>query len=228
MQITIAALPGDASTRRESIERPIALARRGVVHVVHMSGALAPLIVALSSTDATARRSAAAEIYKFGRALVEPAVWGWWENAELSALLRAPKPEVTIGLAVERDTFSRIHRANGAPRLAEVPADQDAEEFELCFPGGISLDVLTSREPGGTGAIAKYLRKFAQGIQQVEFRCDDVDRATAILQHKFGIRAVYPQTRPGADGTRVNFFLLSLPSTSKVLVELYQRSEGLG
>ena len=190
-----------------------------------MSGALASAIAALSSTDAAVRLSAAVDIYQFGRALAEPAVCRWWKDAELSALLRAPKPEVTVGLAVERETFSRIHRANGSPRLAHVPADQDAEEFELHFPGGISLDLLTSREPGGTGIIARYLSKFAEGIQQVEIRCDDVDRATAILKDKFDIAAVYPETRPGADGTRVNFFLLSLPSASKVLIELYQRSE---
>lgn len=190
-----------------------------------MSGALALAIAALSSTDAAVRLSAAAEIYKFGRALAEAAVCAWWEDAELSALLRAPKPEVTVGLAVERETFSRIRRANGEPRLAHVPVDQDAQEFELHFPGGISLDVLTSREPGGTGVLAKYLSKFAEGIQQVEFRCDDVDRATAILKDKFGIAAVYPQSRPGADGTQVNFFLLSAPSAGKVLIELYQRSE---
>ena len=128
---------------------------------------------------------------------------------------------MTVGLAVSRETFTKIRAANGLPRLAEVPPDQDAEEFELHFPDGVALDVLTSRAPGGTGALAKYLAKFGEGVQQVEFRCADVERATEILKVKFGARPVYPERRPGADGTRVNFFLVSSAS-GKVLIELYE------
>jgi hypothetical protein len=123
---------------------------------------------------------------------------------------------------VEPAAFTRIHDANGAPPLAHVPPDQDAEEFELHFPDGISLDVLTTRAPGGPGAIARYLVKFGEGIQQVEFRSSDVDRATAILKESLGVVPVYPQTRAGADGTRVNFFLVPALGTGKVLIELYE------
>jgi methylmalonyl-CoA/ethylmalonyl-CoA epimerase len=107
-----------------------------------------------------------------------------------------------------------------------VPPDQDAEEFELNFPGDIFLDVLTTRDLEGQGAIAKYLAKSGEGIQQVEFRCANVDRAAQILKEKFGISPIYPQTRPGADNTRVNFFLVPLPQAGKVLVELYERGDG--
>ncbi len=143
--------------------------------------------------------------------------------AELSALLLTPNPNITVGLAVQRETFGRIRIANGTPGLAEVPPDQDAEEFELHFTEGISLDILTTREPGGSGAIAKYLAKFGEGIQQVEYRCADVDRATQILKDKFTIDPVYPATRAGADGTRVNFFLVASPDGGKVLIELYEK-----
>jgi len=108
------------------------------------------------------------------------------------------------------------------PHLAQVPTEQDASEFELHFPGGITLDVLTTRELEGTGAIARFLAKQGEGIQQVEFRCEDVDRAAAILQKDFGVEPVYPCKRPGADGTRVNFFLVSTASGQKVLIELYE------
>jgi hypothetical protein len=108
--------------------------------------------------------------------------------------------------------------------LAEVPPDQDAEEFELHFPNGIGLDVLTTKNPGGSGAIAKYLAKFGEGVQQVEYRCENVDRAAAILKQEFGVTPVYPTTRPGADGTRVNFFLVTTPDEQKVLIELYEAS----
>jgi hypothetical protein len=146
----------------------------------------------------------------------------WWRNPELSRLMLSPDPVVTVGLAVERATFARIHEANGAPPLAHVPPDQDAEEFELHFSDGVALDVLTTRAPGGAGAVARYLAKFGEGVQQVEFRCSDVGRATTILRETFGVMPVYPNTRAGANGTRVNFFLVPTPDRGKVLIELYE------
>jgi len=187
-----------------------------------MSSPLAQSIADLASADASKRLAAAGEIYRLGRAAAGSAISAWWADSELSALLLGRDPTITVGLAVERDTFGRIRIANGMPRLADVPPDQDAEEFELHFAGGIALDILTTREPGGSGAIAKYLAKSRDGIQQVEFRCSNVDRATQILKDKFGVTPVYPATRHGADGTRVNFFLVSSPDGGKVLIELYE------
>src|SRR5262249_43142239 len=159
---------------------------------------------------------------RVGRGSAEAAVSRWWEDGELSRLLFAPNPVVTVGLAVERATFGRIRVANGTPRLADVPAEQDAEEFELHFPEGISLDILTTRGPGGSGAIARYLGKFGEGVQQVEFRCKDLGRASEILKDKFAVVPVYSMTVGGADGTCVNFFLVSSAAGSKVLIELYE------
>ena len=56
----------------------------------------------------------------------------------------------------------------------------------------------------------------------MEYRCLDVDRATAILRENFGVSPIYPETRPGADGTRVNFFLAPTSAGGKVLIELYE------
>lgn len=188
-----------------------------------MSSPLAPAIADLSSADASLRRTAANEIYRLGRASADGAVSGWWANGELSSLLLAPQSIVTVGLAVERATFTRIYLANGSPHLAEVPPDLDAEEFELHFPEGVSLDILTTKEPGGSGVIARYLAKFGEGVQQVEFRCTNVDRATQILKENLAAKPVYPATRPGADGTHVNFFLVPSPGAGKVLIELYEK-----
>jgi hypothetical protein len=185
-----------------------------------MSSPLSFAIVELTSAKFSVRASAAGEIYRAGKALADGAVIHWWSDAELSGLLFAPNPAVTVGLAVGREVFARIREANESPRLAQVPPDQDAEEFELHFPDGVRLDVLTTRSPGGNGAIARYLGKFKEGVQQVEFQCSSVDRATKILSEKFDVAAVYPQTRSGADGTRVNFFLVPSVAGSKVLVEL--------
>ena len=149
----------------------------------------------------------------------------WFKDKELERLLSGPQRKITVGVAVEPDTFAKIRTANGMPRLANVPADQDAQEFELDFDGGNTLDILTSRAPGGDGAIAKYLAKFGEGVQQVEFRCVDVDRATQIVKNKFGVAPIYPATRPGADGTRINFFLVANPDGGKLLIELYEASK---
>jgi len=188
-----------------------------------MPGQLQKRIEELASTEAPVRQEAAEDIFHGGKRAAEEATAKWWSDAELARLLLAEAREVTIGLAVGRETFGKVRVANAVAGLAEVPSEQDAEEFTLHFDKGISIDVLTSRAPGGDGAIAKYLSKFGEGIQQVEFRSLDVDRATAILQEKFGVKAVYPETRPGADGTRVNFFLLAQPDGGKILIELYER-----
>jgi hypothetical protein len=187
-----------------------------------MSSALTNAITGLASAEASVREEAAGKIYTAGCLPVEHAAGTWWSDGELAALVSAPMAKVTVGLAVQRETFAKIRAANGMPRLAEVPSDQDAEEFELHFVSGVSLDILTSRAPGGEGAIARYLGKFGEGVQQVEFRCSNVDRASEILKEKFGLAAVYPETRAGADGTRVNFFLVPVPDGGKILIELYE------
>lgn len=187
-----------------------------------MNEALRHAIDGLSSSDPEVRVTAATEIHRQGRGFADHAVYPWWADAELGKLLGAPSPFITVGLAVQPARFEQIREAAGLPRLAEVPPDQDAREFEMHLPGGLSMDILTSREPEGGGAIAKFLQKFGEGIQQVEFRCEDVDRATQILREKFSLNSVYPETRPGADGTRVNFYLVAAPGASKVLIELYE------
>ena len=174
------------------------------------------------SPESETRAVSATEIYKTGRALADHAAYPWWGDEELAALLNGQDPKMTIGLAVTPKRFEQIHEASGLPRLSEVPPDQDALEFELHFPGGLSMDILTSKDPAGSGAIAKFLQKFGEGIQQIEYLCKDVDRATKILNEKFGVAAIYPSTRTGADGTRVNFFLVSAPGAGKVLIELFE------
>jgi hypothetical protein len=190
-----------------------------------MSSPLASAIASLASPDTPTREAAARQIYREGRASADRAAQLWWTNAGLSSLLMGPNPAVTVGVAVTPDTFRVIHGANGSPRLAEVPPDQDAEEFELHFPDQVALDVLTTKEPGGPGAIARYLAKFGEGIQQVEFLCHNVDRAAGILREAFQLTPTYPVTRRGADGTRVNFFLVGVPGGGKVLIELYERQD---
>jgi hypothetical protein len=106
--------------------------------------------------------------------------------------------------------------------LADVPADQDAREFELSFAHGVRLDVLTTRDAAGQGAIARYLSRFGAGIQQVECDIRDVTQATTLLRERFAVEPVYKDTRAGANGTRVNFFLVPAGEDRKVLIELVE------
>jgi hypothetical protein len=178
-------------------------------------------IAALYAAAAPTRAQAAAAIYRLGRERALNAAGPWFQNSAFAALC-GPTPSVTVGLAVRQDTFALIRAANDFPHLADVPPEQDATEFELHFAEGIALDILTTRDPDANGAIAKFLAKQGEGIQQVEFRCSDVNRAAAILRDHFGQASIYPEKRPGANHTQVNFFLAPSPDNSKVLIELYE------
>jgi hypothetical protein len=187
-----------------------------------MNEVLQRAINGLASHEAEVRLLSATEIYREGRSMADHAAYPWWADSELAELLGGGNPKATVGLAVSPDTFAKIHEASGSPRLAQVPPDQDAAEFEIHVPGGLSLDILTTQDSSGEGAIARFLQKFGEGIQQVEFLCKDVDRAAEILRELFGVHSIYPAARPGADGARVNFFLVAAPGASKVLIELYE------
>jgi tellurite resistance protein TerC len=201
------------------------------------------LIADLGSPDEPRRRVAAEALFLKGRELSRETVELWERDSELVNILvsdsertdEAPHDtlRVTVGIAVTPETFSRIRAANGMPRLADVPPDQDATEFDLHFsvadPFGknatglaIRLDILTTKQPGGEGAIAKFLAKFGEGIQQVEYEVSDVDKATRILADRFDVEAIYPATRAGADATRVNFFLVPTAAGKKILIELVE------
>jgi hypothetical protein len=44
-----------------------------------------------------------------------------------------------------------------------------------------------------------------------------------LLKSKVGVEAIYPHTRSGADGTRINFFLVPTADGAKVLIELFEK-----
>jgi hypothetical protein len=191
-----------------------------------MANSISAAIEGLCASDSSVRAGAAAEIYRAGRAPAELGTLRWFEDAELAGLLLGAERIVNVGVAVQRETFARIREASGSPELAFVPPEQDAEEFELHFGGGVQLDVLTTKDPAGAGAIARFLDKFGEGVQQVEFYCTDVSRATAILQQRFGVASLYAAARMGAGGATINFFLVPVPGAGKVLIELYQLAGG--
>lgn len=186
---------------------------------------LAPLIRSLSDADPARREAAIAEIFRLGQEIVRATAQSWLADPELGRLLgmgESRVPEITVGLAVEPETFDLIRQAHASPRLADVPPDQDAKEFELHFRSDVRLDILTTKQPGGEGAIARFLQKFGAGIQQIELLARNVDEATRILGERFALQPIYPRTRAGADGTRVNFFLVPTLQGKKILVELVE------
>src|ERR1700688_1973424 len=136
--------------------------------------AISSAITNLTAAEKSTRMVAASEIYRQGRVAADRAASRWWEDAELAELLLSPKPIVTVGVAVHRETVARSRAAHGQPALADVPREEDAEQFELHFADGVELDVLTSRDPTAQGAIARFLAKFSEGVQQLLFRCLDV------------------------------------------------------
>jgi hypothetical protein len=189
----------------------------------------------LAAPGEQARQQAARMLFDLGRALSRETLERWAKDAGFHAVLITDQdsPRATVGIAVTPELFERIRAANGDPKLANVPPDQDAIEFELYFsrisPAGkdsagsnVRLDILTTQNPAGEGAIANFLKKFGNGIQQVEYEVSNVDSATKILADKFTQKSIYPATRPGADGTRVNFFLVSTSGGKKILIELVE------
>ena len=192
----------------------------------------------LGDPDPAIRATAAGYFFTGGMDRISECLQEWETNFEFRSLLVRevhatddpeirPFPKLTVGIAVQPETFEAIHAANGSPAFADAPADQDVIEFELEFENNSSstrrLDILTTKDPGGNGAIARFLNKFGEGIQQVEVDVTDVDRATQILHDHFHVEPIYPATRPGANGTRVNFFLVTSANGAKSLVELVEQ-----
>ena len=184
------------------------------------------LIEQLANPDTGLRSEAAARLFAHGLKRALAAAAHWFTDPKLSACfaLQSPGvPRAVVGIAVHPATFEKIREANALPRLADVPPDLDALEFELPFPAA-HLDILTTRDPSGGGAIARFLQKHGEGIQQVEWSVRDIDRATELLRDRFSLSPVYGAARPGAEGARVNFFLVS-HETEKVLIELIESRE---
>jgi len=87
------------------------------------------LIQQLASRDLAERDAAAEEIYIAGSILARRAAREWLKDGDFHFSSRA-RSKTTVGIAVQPELFRQIRAANGSPRLAEVPPDQDAEEFE--------------------------------------------------------------------------------------------------
>src|SRR5258708_36016294 len=120
-----------------------------------MPSLLSSRIADLSSSDESKRLAAAVEICRAGRTPADRVVLSWWTNDEFYSLLYGSKPSVTVGLAVERQTFQRVREASGLPQLTDVPLYQDAEEFELHFSAGRSVVGGSTNQTPGADATSR-------------------------------------------------------------------------
>lgn len=77
----------------------------------------------------------------------------------------------------------------------------------------------------GEIAITKFLEKKGEGIHHLCLEVPDVDDATRSLKEQ-GCNPVYPASRPGSGGMRVNF--LSPRDARGVLFELNSRNTEIG
>jgi tellurite resistance protein TerC len=199
------------------------------------------LISRLADRDPAERAWTASQLFGAGLARLFDSLKTWQEDKDFQKLLIRKNSgsdipmvpffaSLTVGIAVIPETFEKIRAANGSVPLADAPTDQDVLEFELDFNDSglphVRLDILTTKAPGGNGAIARFLEKFGEGIQQVEIDVTDVDRATEILRTRFDVPPIFPATRAGANGARVNFFLVTASDNQKLLVELVEQPKG--
>jgi hypothetical protein len=193
----------------------------------HRDSGIAALIDKLADADVPVRASAASSIFARGRERAMAATREWFRDAEVADCFifdHLDFPQTTVGIAVQPASFERIRAANSMPRLADVPSDLDALEFELHIAEATALDILTTRDTEGDGAIARFLRRQGEGIQQVELGVRSVDRAMAVLDKQCGAAPIYAAARRGADGTRVNFFLVAAGDGQKLLIALVEAS----
>ena len=86
-------------------------------------------IESLASPDMAERDAAAEEVYIAGSILARRAVREWLKDRDFTSLVERD-PRITVGIAVGPELFRQIREANGNPRLAEVPPDQDVVDCE--------------------------------------------------------------------------------------------------
>lgn len=74
----------------------------------------------------------------------------------------------------------------------------------------------------GEAAITKFLEKRGEGIHHICLEVGDVDAATRTLEEQ-GCPSIYPASKPGSGGMRVNF--LNPKNARGVLIELNSPSK---
>ncbi|MEO3935916.1 methylmalonyl-CoA epimerase [Dermatophilaceae bacterium Soc4.6] len=123
-------------------------------------------------------------------------------------------PDLDQAIAFYRDTYG-MHLVH-----EEVNEEQGVREAMMAVgDSGSCVQLLAPLTPEST--IAKFLDRSGPGIQQVAYRVEDVEAASAVLRGR-GLRLLYDTARRGTSGSSVNF--IHPKDAGGVLVELVQPS----
>jgi methylmalonyl-CoA/ethylmalonyl-CoA epimerase len=121
-------------------------------------------------------------------------------------------PDLDDAIAFYRDTFGivSVHE--------EVNEEQGVREAMLQVGDGATrIQLLAPISPDS--AIAKFLDRNGQGVQQVAYTVDDVEAVSAELRAR-GMRLLYDAPRRGTANSRINF--VHPKDARGVLVELVE------
>ena len=102
----------------------------------------------------------------------------------------------------------------------EVNEEQGVREAMLQVSDDIAatqVQLLAPLRPDSP--IGRFLERAGPGIQQLAYRVDDIDAASAALRER-GVELLYDQARSGTGGSRVNF--IHPRDAGGVLVELVE------
>lgn len=127
-----------------------------------------------------------------------------------------------VGVAVpDLDVAIAFYQATFGMRLlhTETNEEQGVREAMMAVgePPHSSVQLLAPLSPDST--IARFLERNGPGVQQVAYRVEDVEEASAVLRER-GMRLLYDSPRRGTSGSRVNF--VHPKDAGGVLVELVQ------
>jgi methylmalonyl-CoA/ethylmalonyl-CoA epimerase len=111
----------------------------------------------------------------------------------------------TFGLRVVHEEVNEEQGVREA--MLQVSDDRAATQIQLLAP-------LRPDSP-----IGRFLERSGPGIQQLAYRVDDIDVASAALRDR-GVELLYDQARPGTGGGRVNF--IHPRDAGGILVELVE------
>ena len=124
-------------------------------------------------------------------------------------------PDLDEAIAYYRDTFGFV------VTHVETNIDQGVREAMLAAEGApagsTAIQLLAPLNDEST--IAKFIDKRGAGIQQVAYRVDDIEAASAAIRAK-GLRLLYAEPRHGTANSRVNF--VHPKDAGGVLVELVE------
>ena len=133
-----------------------------------------------------------------------------------------------VGIAVaDLDAAIALYEKAYGMTCVHTEVNEEQGVREAMMQVGDSGSFVQLLEPlGPDTTIGRFLDKNGPGIQQMAYRVEDLDEASAHLRDQ-GLRLLYDEPRIGTAGSRVNF--IHPKSAGGVLVELVQPGpDGMG